>query len=347
MRNEFITKEGRANAGPALRGPLKLNEVTPEMNEAQKTALIFPGQGSQVVGMGKDLFNNFESAKAVFRQVDEVLKRPLSQIMFEGPSEELTKTENAQPALMAVSMAIINVLERDFGKNINDLCAVVAGHSLGEYSALCAAKAITLTQACELLETRGRSMSQCGEKNPGLMAAVLGSDLATIEKLITQTIGDTNEICQIANDNSSGQVVISGSKSAIERSVEIAKGLGIKRVILLPVSGAFHSKLMDSAAKIMEEKLLVTEIKTPLVPLISNVSASLVSDPSLIRTNLIAQITGQVRWRETMLALEEMKIENAIEVGSGRVLSGLASKTVPSIKTKSIADAKDIETFLT
>ncbi|MDA0902464.1 MAG: ACP S-malonyltransferase, partial [Proteobacteria bacterium] len=281
-------------------------------------ALVFPGQGSQIVGMGKDLYDNFAVAKEVFDEVDNILGLKLSQIMFEGPKEDLTKTENTQPALMAVSVAIIRVLEKEFGKKVEDICSFVAGHSLGEYSALCAARAITLEQTAKLLQIRGGAMARCGQKSSGAMAAILGVDIDVASDIAKSAIqGD--EVCQVANDNSVGQIVISGSKTAIDRAIAIAKERGIRKAIPLPVSGAFHSALMKEAAIEMQEALSDINISNPIVPVIANVTAD-IADSSKIKELLVKQITGSVRWRETMLFMENKGIKEVIEIGSGKVL---------------------------
>lgn len=310
----------------------------------EKTAIVFPGQGSQSVGMGKDLFENFASAREVFQKVDDILKVNLSKIIFEGPNEELTKTENTQPALMAVSIALIEVLQKEFGKNFTDLCTFTAGHSLGEYSALCASSALSLEETAKLLQIRGSSMAKCGEKTSGAMAAILGVEIEVAHAIANEAA--ENEVCQIANDNSVGQVVISGSKAAIKRAIEIAKTKGAKRALELPVSGAFHSALMFDAQKTMQQALVNAEIKNPSVSLIANVTADIVKDANEIRQLLAAQITGSVRWRETMLLLEKNGVEEIIEIGSGKVLAGLVSRTCPNLKSRSIQNLEDIKNFI-
>ncbi len=309
-----------------------------------KTALVFPGQGSQVVGMGKDLNDNFEVARKAFKTVDDIVGVSLSKIMFEGPSEELTKTENTQPALMAVSIALIQVLEKEFGKKVEDISSFVAGHSLGEYSALCAAKAITLEETAKLLQIRGKAMAKCGKKIQGAMAAILGVEIEVAEEIAR--LAAESDICQVANDNSVGQVVISGSKVAIDRAIEIAKSKGAKRALALPVSGAFHSDLMLEAQDEMKAALDKAEIKSPIVPVVTNVTANLVTDPNEIRDLLVKQITGSVRWRETMLFMQSNNVEEVVEIGSGKVLSGLVGRTCTNVKSLSIQNSEDLKSFI-
>lgn len=313
-----------------------------------KTAIVFPGQGSQVVGMGKDLYENFDSAKTIFKKVDEILKVNLSKIMFEGPIEDLTKTENTQPALMAVSIAIVEVLEKDFGKKFEDICAFTAGHSLGEYSALCASKALTLEDTAKLLQIRGNEMAKCGQKNAGAMCAVLGVEIDIAQQIASeaQSQSSAGAVCQVANDNSVGQIVLSGSREAIEKAVEIAKAKGAKRALLLPVSGAFHSALMVEAQEKMADALAKVAIKKPNVEVVANVSAQIIKDASEIQDLLTKQITGSVRWRETMLCFEKNGVEEIIEFGAGKVLSGLVSRTCPNIKSRSVQNCEDLKNFI-
>lgn len=310
-----------------------------------KIAIVFPGQGSQAVGMGQDLYNNFQSAREVFAAINDILSYDLTKIMFNGPQEELTKTENTQPALMAVSIALIRVFEQEFGKKFSDLCSLTAGHSLGEYSALCASNSLSLGDTAKLLQIRGSEMAKCATKNQGAMCAVLGVEIDVAKAIADEAAQD--EICQVANDNSVGQIVLSGSKNAIERCVEIAKIKGAKRAILLPVSGAFHSKLMQEAQDKMAIALNSVTIHKPQVPVVANITAEIINDHLTIKNLLINQITQAVRWRETMLCFEKNQIAEVIEIGSGKVLSGLVSRTCPNLKAQSIQNLEDLKNFLT
>jgi [acyl-carrier-protein] S-malonyltransferase len=244
---------------------------------------------------------------------------------------------------MAVSVALIEVLEKDFGKKFQDLCALTAGHSLGEYSALCASKALTLEDTAKLLQIRGSEMAKCGKKTSGAMCAILGVEIEVAKEIAHEA--SQGDICQVANDNSVGQIVLSGSKIAIERAIEIAKSKGAKRAIQLPVSGAFHSLLMKDAQEKMANALTQIDIKQPIVPLVANVSAQIVKDALEIKNLLVEQITGSVRWRETMLCFEQNGIEEVIEFGAGKVLSGLVSRTCPNLKSRSIQNIEDLKNF--
>lgn len=307
-------------------------------------AFTFPGQGSQAVGMGRDLAQAFPEAQAVFDEVDDALDEKLSATIFEGPDDALRLTENAQPALMAVSLAVMRVLEAT-GITLKDNAAFVAGHSLGEYSALCAAGSLSLSDTARLLRTRGQAMQRAVPVGQGAMAALLGLDLDGARAVAQEAA--QGEVCQVANDNAPGQVVISGQVGAIERALEIAKGKGAKRAILLPVSAPFHCSLMQPAAEIMADALSEVAIKAPVVPLVANVLARPIDDPDEIRARLIEQVTGMVRWSESIAWLAgEGGVSQLIEVGSGKVLSGLAKRIATDIKALSLNSPADIEAFV-
>lgn len=299
-------------------------------------AFVFPGQGSQKVGMGKDFYDNFQEAKNVFEEVNEALGKNLTKIIFEGPQEVLTQTENAQPALMCVSMAILKVIEKEAGKKVADLCNFVAGHSLGEYSALCASEVLTIADTAKLLKVRGQAFAEVGKEQGGTMAALIGVTIEQAEEIADKTKQASGKVCQVANDNTVGQVVISGHEEAIDKAVEIATEMQIKRAIKLPVSGAFHSELMTPAVEKMREALESVTISEPQIPVIANVSANQVFLPEEIKDSLLKQITGRVRWRETMLNLESMNIKQIWEIGSGAVLSRMVPRTCPNIQSSSV-----------
>ncbi|HLI12439.1 MAG TPA: ACP S-malonyltransferase [Alphaproteobacteria bacterium] len=306
-------------------------------------ALVFPGQGSQAVGMGRDLHAAFPTARLVFEEVDEALKQSLSRLMFEGPAEQLTLTENAQPALMAVSLAAFRVVERDGGIPLAGMAAFVAGHSLGEYSALAAAGTFTLADAARLLKTRGRAMQKAVPVGEGAMAALIGADLDKAGEIAAAAAD--GEICAVANDNAPGQVVVSGHKAAVERAVKLASERGV-RAALLPVSAPFHCPLMAPAAEVMAEELAKVTMEVPAVPLIANVTAAPVEEPLTIRKLLVEQVTGRVRWRESVVAMREREVDALVEVGAGKVLSGLARRIVREMGVSSLRTPADIETFL-
>lgn len=293
-------------------------------------AFVFPGQGSQAVGMGRELAEAHASARAVFEEVDEALGQKLSRLMWEGPEAELTLTENAQPALMAVSMAVVRVLEIEHGLAVASSCTFVAGHSLGEYSALAAAGTFSLTDAARLLRTRGRAMQAATPVGTGAMAALLGLDLPDV-KAIAEAAAQ-GEVCQAANDNSAGQVVVSGHRAAVERAMEIAKSRGARRAVLLPVSAPFHCSLMQPAADAMAEALSAVTMNVPAVPLIANVVAGPIGDPAEIRRRLVEQVTGTVRWRECCSFMAASGIDLFCEMGAGKVLTGLMKKNAPDAK---------------
>jgi [acyl-carrier-protein] S-malonyltransferase len=302
-------------------------------------AFVFPGQGSQAVGMGKSLADNFASAKAVFDEVDAALGQKLSDLMWNGPEDQLTLTENAQPALMAVSLAAMRVLEVEHGVTVANTASCVAGHSLGEYSALAAAGTFTVADAARLLKIRGRAMQLATPVGTGAMAALLGLDFKTASAVAAEAA--QGDVCQAANDNSDGQVVISGHKAAVERALDIAKAKGAKRAIVLPVSAPFHCALMQPAADAMAEALAKAEMKDPVVPLFANVMASALTDAATIRQKLVEQVTGTVRWRECVFAMSDFGVHTFVEIGNGKVLTGLAKKNAPEAKTVAIGNADD------
>ncbi|WP_172125362.1 MULTISPECIES: ACP S-malonyltransferase [unclassified Devosia] len=306
-------------------------------------AFTFPGQGSQAVGMGKDLAASFPEARAVFGEVDEALGQRLSAIMFEGSDEMLRLTENAQPALMAVSIAVMRVLEAR-GVRLADHAAYVAGHSLGEYSALCAAGTFTVADAARLLKTRGQAMQKAVPVGHGAMAALLGLDLETARAVAAEA--GQGEICDVANDNAPGQVVVSGAVAAIERAIELAKAKGAKRALLLPVSAPFHCALMQPAADAMREALAEVQMQAPVVPLVANVLAAPISDPDAIRQRLVEQVTGVVRWTESVTWLTgEGGVTHLAELGSGKVLTGLAKRINPEATAVAVNTPDDIAAF--
>ncbi|MGB3814911.1 MAG: ACP S-malonyltransferase [Shinella sp.] len=306
-------------------------------------AFTFPGQGSQAVGMGKDLAEAFPEARAVFAEVDEALGQKLSTIMFEGPEETLTLTANAQPALMAVSIAVMRVLEAR-GLSLKDQVSYVAGHSLGEYSALCAAGTFSLADTARLLRIRGNAMQSAVPVGEGAMAAIIGLEQADVEAICAQAAAGGS--CQIANDNGGGQLVISGSKPAVEEAARLATEKGAKRALMLSVSAPFHSTLMAPAADAMREALAAVEAKAPVVPVIANVRAAPVSDPQEIMRLLVEQVTGQVRWRETIEWFGKNDVTTLYEVGSGKVLTGLARRIDKSVTGIAINTPADIDSAL-
>lgn len=309
-----------------------------------KRAFIFPGQGSQAVGMGKELAEAFAVARETFQEVDDALGQNLTKLMWEGPADDLILTENAQPALMAVSMATMRVLESEGGFKLGDQAAYVAGHSLGEYSALAAAGTFGLADTARLLKIRGQAMQKAVPVGEGAMAALLGLDFETAQAVAEEAA--QGDVCQAANDNAPGQVVISGTKAAVERAIILAKEKGAKRAISLPVSAPFHCTLMQPAADAMEEALGAVTMQAPVVPLVANVIAEAVSDPNRIRELLVSQVTGRVRWRESVLWMAAQEVEATVEVGTGKALTGMAKRIDKSIAASAVGTPADVETFL-
>jgi len=308
-----------------------------------KRAFIFPGQGSQTPGMGEALAAAFPAARQLFDEVDEALSQHLSRLMFEGPEEELMLTENAQPALLAASLAVIRVLESEAGFDVRRQAAFVAGHSLGEYSALAAAGALSVAEAARLVKRRGQAMQKAVPVGVGAMAALLGLDIEVARQLAAAAA--QGEVCALANDNSPGQIVVSGHKGAVERAVALAAERGA-RAIMLPVSAPFHCSLMSPAADIMAEALAETALRAPLAPLVANASAAATSDPEEIKTLLVEQTTRMVRWRESILVFTANEVEEVVEIGAGRVLAGLVRRIDRALSTRSVGAPADVEALV-
>lgn len=307
-----------------------------------KYAFVFPGQGSQFVGMGKELAANFSSAKDVFEEVNQALGQDLYKVMTEGPDADLILTANAQPALMAVSMAIVRILQQDFGVLLGEKAAYVAGHSLGEYSAACAAGVFSLADTAKLLRIRGNAMQQAVPVGVGGMAAVLGLSFKDINALV-DACQDAHYYCVAANDNSDGQVVLSGHIQAIEKAIEIASEFGAKKCVRLPVSAPFHSPLMQPAAEVMARAFMDIDAHQAQIPIIANVSAAPETDKKEIIKNLISQVTGTVRWRETMTFMHDNNVTDIVELGAGKVLSGIAKRSLKEVNSLSVYSIQDIE----
>ena len=313
-------------------------------------AFIFPGQGSQAVGMGKILADTFASAREVFEEVDDALSQKLSRLMWEGPDADLLLTENAQPAIMAASLAVIRVLQREAGLDLSRHARLVAGHSLGEYSALCAAGAFTLADAARLLKTRGRAMQSAVPVGEGAMSALIGAELPVAEEVAKEAVGtapptEKDPVCVVANDNAPGQVVISGRKATLDRAGEIAKTKGIKRVLPLAVSAPFHCPMMQPAAEKMAEALAAVTIRPPAVPVVANVTAAETNEPETIRRLLVEQVTGRVRWRESVAGFRAMGVEATVEAGGNKVLTGMVKRIDKELLTISLDTPADIEAF--
>jgi [acyl-carrier-protein] S-malonyltransferase len=306
-------------------------------------AFVFPGQGSQTVGMGKALAANFSAAQAVFDEVDEALGTKLSALIFEGPIETLTLTENAQPALMAMSLATIRVLEAEAGVDLKRDAQFVAGHSLGEYSALAASGAFTIADTARLLRTRGQAMQKAVPVGVGAMAALIGLEFDAAAAVAAEAA--QGQVCQAANDNGGGQVVVSGDKAAVERAVEIAKTKGAKRAMILPVSAPFHCALMQPAADVMAQALAKVAVKAPVVPLVANVLAKPIQTPDEIVRSLVAQVTGTVRWRESVAFMAQAGVTKFYEIGAGKVLSGLIKRIADGATSSAVGTPEDVAAF--
>lgn len=307
-------------------------------------AFLFPGQGAQSIGMGREVYDTFSCARDVFQEVDDALKQNLTKIIFEGPEADLVLTENAQPALMTISMALIRVLEKEGGLDLPQSVSYVAGHSLGQYTALCAAGSLTLCDTARLLKIRGQAMQKAVPVGEGAMAALLGLEMGDVEKIVHEAA--QGQVCEVGNDNSPGQVVISGNREAVERAVELSKEYGAKRSILLNVSAPFHCALMKPAQNRMEAAFQEVLVKDPVVPVIDNVSAGIVNKGENLRTLLIQQVTDRVRWRESIVLIAECGVTTTIEVGAGKVLTGLSKRIVPALEAYALNSPHDIEDYL-
>jgi [acyl-carrier-protein] S-malonyltransferase len=308
-------------------------------------AFIFPGQGSQAIGMGKALFDAFASSRALFEEVDEALGEKLSTLIFEGDPAQLQLTANAQPALMAVSLAALRALESEAGVVVARDANFVAGHSLGEYSALAAAGALKIADAARLLRLRGKAMQAAVPVGEGAMAALLGADPELAAKIAGEATAASGALCEVANDNGGGQIVVSGAKNAVELAIEIAKENGVKRALLLPVSAPFHCALMKPAAEAMREALAAAPIQRPVVDLVANVTARPVHDPDEIRLLLVAQVCGAVRWRESMGYMHAQGVDLFVEIGAGKVLAGLVKRTAEGARSLNVGVPAEVQTF--
>lgn len=307
-------------------------------------ALIFPGQGSQQVGMGKELLESFAEAREVFERVDDALSQSLSKIILEGPEYDLNLTANTQPALMAVSMAVVEILKKQGGLKIEDICSYVAGHSLGEYSALTAAGALEIEETARLLRIRGDAMQKAVPFGVGSMAAILGLDFEDV-KAIAQEAAN-GEVCEAANDNSTGQVVVSGHAGAVAAAISLAQEKGAKKAVELPVSAPFHCALMQPAADAMRDALADANMQKPVVPVVANVTANATQDPEEIRDLLVRQVTGTVRWRESVLWMKDQGVEQMVELGAGKVLSGLVRRIDREIACESVGTPDQVEAII-
>jgi len=307
-------------------------------------AFVFPGQGSQAVGMGQALYDAFPEARHAMEEVEYALGQHLNRLMFDGPEEKLMLTENAQPALMAVSLATLRVLQKEGGVDVGATAKYVAGHSLGEYSALAAAGTFALDDTARLLKARGQAMQAAVPVGAGAMAAILGASLEEVETLVEDAAED--DVCAVANDNAPGQVVISGDAAAVDRALELAAERGVRRSIKLAVSAPFHCALMQPAADAMEEALAASSMQAPALPLIANVTAEPVDEPERIRALLVTQVTARVRWRESVLRMRADGVERLVELGAGKVLTGLARRIDRDLSATAVGTPEDVEAFL-
>lgn len=307
-------------------------------------SFLFPGQGSQHVGMGREIYESFSCAKDVFQEVDDTLNQNLTQLIFDGPETELSLTENTQPALMVVSMALMKVLEKEGGFRLAEEASYIAGHSLGQYSALCASGSLSLSETAHLLKIRGRSMQSAVPVGQGAMAAILGLEMKDVEDIVQQA--SQGQVCEIANDNSPGQVVISGHKDAVERAIELSKERGAKRSLLLNVSAPFHCQLMKPAKIQMENAFQDVQVRNASVPILDNVSALPIQQGEDLRNLLIQQVTDRVRWREGIEVMAKKGVTTMVEVGAGKVLTGLCKRIIPHVKTVTLNTPYDIDSFL-
>ncbi len=310
-----------------------------------KQAFIFPGQGSQKPGMGREISGAFPAAREVLEEVDDTLSQKLSRLMFEGPEDELTLTENAQPAIMALSMAIFRVLQKEAGLDLSRHAAYVAGHSLGEYTALCAAGTFSLSQTARLLKLRGKAMQAAVPHGEGAMAAIIGLDVDVVEDIVKQAAEASDEICVVANYNSPAQLVMSGHASAVEQAMTLAKEMGAKRALPLAVSAPFHCPLMQPAAEAMRAALAAEDMHNPVTPLVANVTAQAVSDAETIRDLLVDQVTGSVRWQQSVHYMRKQGVEKLVEIGGGKVLTGLGKRIEPEMESVCVQTPADIEGF--
>jgi len=307
-------------------------------------AIVFPGQGSQIVGMGKDIHDEFASAREVFEEVEETLSTPLRQLIFEGPQERLNQTEYTQPALMAVSFAIMRVLEKEMGLDLKKQVSVLAGHSLGEHTALGVARALSLADTTRILDIRGRAMRDAVLESPGAMAAILGLSIEAIQEVL-DALSTENHCCEIANDNCPGQVVISGHSAAVDQAIEHLTDKGAKKAIKLVVSAPFHCSLMAPAAHTLSQALDQVSYEKPQVGILSNVTASMTQDPARIKANLIQQVTGRVKWRQSLCEMKRLGVTRIVEVGAGKVLSGLTKRTEPDLLSPGVHNLETLDAF--